>query len=76
MSEELHSRIEKQHLVTWFEFLLFQSFVMPSFCPSLCGVLHYDMPFPVIPLAQRVASFSSSQLLQSPCSTFLWPNVL
>ena len=39
-------------------------------------VLHYDMPFLSIPLAQRVAFFSSSQLLQSPYFISLWHNVL
>ena len=69
-----HFEVEKQHLITWLEFLL-QSLIMPplrslfvEFCIMICLFS--------IPLAQRVPSFSSSQLLQSPCSTFLWPNEL
>ena len=54
----------------------FSIFCHATFLSSPCRVLHYDMLFLTIPLAQRVASFSSSQRVQSPCSTFLWPSEL
>jgi len=71
-----HDKILKSNTLSPGLNSFFSIFCHATSLSSLCRVLHYDMPFLAIHLAQGVAFFFSTHLLQSPCSTFLWPSVL